>query len=105
MQKQPHAYRCNFYFYFNDIDIDSATKENVNRESLIKKELLNQNRSENAPFYIGPDLVYVKPEKTDDDKSQITVDGNVIKLEKDYSNNGNGYVIYSKSILFDVITT
>ena len=91
-----NARKGNFYFYFNDIDIDSATKENVNRESLIKKELLNQNRSENAPFYIGPDLVYVKPEKTDDDKSQITVDGNVIKLDKDYSNNGNGYVIYSK---------
>ena len=90
-----NAKQGNFYFFFNDVDIDSATRPNVSRESLLKKELLHQYASDPAPLYLGSDLVYVKPVQTPDGKSQITIGSQVIQLDADYSNNGSGYVLYS----------
>ena len=77
-----------FYFYFNKI----STKPN-----LVSKELFKQNSLGKAPFYLGTDLLHVRPEKIDDNHYKITINGNEIPLTPAEAGNGKAEFIVSKS--------
>ncbi|MBR1906179.1 MAG: hypothetical protein IJ819_06915, partial [Clostridiales bacterium] len=85
----PYVYDANYYFYFNSID-----------QTPINKKMISQTPDDGKPYasmYLGPDLVYVEPEKNVDGSYQITVDGNTIPVSNDLANNGDGRFIYSIS--------
>ena len=85
----PYTYDANYYFYFNSINQDP-----------VDQKMISQSPDEGKPYasmYLGPDLVYVEPEKTVDGNYQITVDNQTIAVPNDLANNGNGRFIYSYS--------